>query len=813
MSANVADPRVLRGPLRLADDVSIVDIADLPEELSGQLEADAGDKLLSRTRSRDTSKVIDADLARLVESFREPMTLVKAVVAFGGTQAGDSKSADLHRLLEDAVPVVSDFVRAGILRPDNSGDDDDVDVSSPSTATLLPPGVAKVRSLQSTEDSEIYQGRRDGTFVAVKTARVGHAEWLGRLLHNEARVLRQLAGSGVPEVVEVGQVDGRDYLVTSWVEGTTVDRVAEERRTSADRAGLLAVIRAVVAAYEDLERRGVRHGDVHPGNVLVNGDDVAILVDFGNAFVADNPPSHALGGVSFFTSPEQAVDIRDKRRPRPATLESELFAVGSLVYLLATGSYYADFSLRQEVMYGQVCEVPPRSFVDAGAESWPELERVLGQALAKSPADRFASFGDFGRALDDIASSREANESRERNASPSSSISSGRGVWADSVLDALHPAASLFRDGLPHGPRCNVHMGAAGVAYALLRVARLRDDADLLARARLWIARARADVDESDAFDHPSAEYARDAITPHSVLHGRPGIDVVQGLIAATQGETWVVGAATESFLDHVSDGDHGDDFVLGTLSAVHGAIMLLETTESILDDDVAARLRDFVQRHLDAMWSSRHRAESLTDSRDNLGIAHGWTGLLIATHRWGALGGRIDRAGFDRRIGELIGAMWPIGRGATIPWRSGSGEGASSMPGWCNGAAGVIHLVLDVAATLADDDPRRGEFDAVVRKLAWHAFETEVGLSDLCCGLAGRALAVARFAAWMGDDAVWHSRARRLLDVAIERAAGFRGEDHPFHSLHKGELGLAVAAEEIDRADEPEFPFCGLEL
>src|SRR5262249_42454603 len=149
-------------------------------------------------------------------------------------------------------------------------------------------------------------------------------------------------------------------------------------------------------AYAEIHRRGVLHGDIHPGNLLVGRDGKVSIVDLGLAQLSDAEPGSVMrGGVGFFMEPEYARATLAHRPPSPPTPAGEQFALAALLYMLATGRHYTEFTLEQEEMFRQIAAARPLPFAEAGAEPWPALEAVLARALATEPAARHRDMAAF----------------------------------------------------------------------------------------------------------------------------------------------------------------------------------------------------------------------------------------------------------------------------------------------------------------------------------------------------------------------------------------------------------------------------------
>jgi hypothetical protein len=175
--------------------------------------------------------------------------------------------------------------------------------------------------LSSTAAGGTYRARRrnDRAAVVLKEARpfitVASGDALERLAH-EGRMLDHLATmDGVVTKSGSFQVGGHSFLVLDAVEGDTLNRslysrnplvspdsTAEQRLAYRDRAlGLLAQVSETVRR---LHRTGVTHGDLHPGNVMVDAEDRAILLDFEAAsHDTDVVSEQSLIGVHGYAAP------------------------------------------------------------------------------------------------------------------------------------------------------------------------------------------------------------------------------------------------------------------------------------------------------------------------------------------------------------------------------------------------------------------------------------------------------------------------------------------------------------------------------
>ncbi|NWF80601.1 MAG: Stk1 family PASTA domain-containing Ser/Thr kinase [Chloroflexi bacterium] len=245
--------------------------------------------------------------------------------------------------------------------------------------------------------ARIYAGRdlRLNRRVAVKIPHshyLSDPEFLSRFRH-EAQAAAMLTHPNIVDVYDVGQDGDIHYIVMEFVAGTDL-------KTIINREAPLPVARAVDLATQiahglhAAHKAGLVHRDIKPQNVIVTSDGRAHISDFG---VAKSHLSTALTetGVAFGTvdylSPEQA-------QGRPATPQSDLYALGVVLYEMLTGRlpFSGDSAVAVAMKHVTEPPTPPRQInpqIPAG------LEALVLRALAKDPAQRPASALEFATAL------------------------------------------------------------------------------------------------------------------------------------------------------------------------------------------------------------------------------------------------------------------------------------------------------------------------------------------------------------------------------------------------------------------------------
>lgn len=787
-------------PLVLPPDVLLVPVADLSEDVRRQLTWEEGDYAVTRPRSRTPSRIVDAGAAELLGLFRSPVTIVEAVIRFSR-----ERELDPETTLEEAYPLFERLLASGFLVAEGSDDAGAIRESLQPGEEIA--GFEVLECVQGLEDTELYQVRSAEGTAALKIERPQAAGRAANDFAREAAVLEHLGGEGAPRLLARGETAGRHWLAIEWCPGVDGYTAGAELRRRQDRAGLLALARSVLDAYVRLHDRGVVHGDVHPRNVLVSASGETRLIDFGLARWEGSPagiPRPWRGGVAFYFEPEYAAPVRAGQAPPEASAAGEQYAVAALLYSFLAGAHYRDFSLEKDKMLRQIAEEPPLPFAERGVAPWPEVEAVLARALAKTPEERFPSTAALAEAFAAI----EPPEVLPKPSALRKASAEGDGLVAR-VLDKLRPEGSLFREGFPEAPKLSVNYGAAGAACALYRIAVAREDAELLSRADLWATKAVAAGTPDDGFYNEGKQLERESLGRVTPYHTPSGPRAVQALVAHALGDLGVQRRAVAGFLEAVAQPCANPDLTLGRSGVLLAASMLLETLRAGLaaDEELAKRLRELGDGLLRDLWAEIgeqppvDRAAPVDNGWVNLGMAHGWAGYLYATLRWCRAAGTERPAGLQERLTELAGCARSWGRGLRWPWRDGGASPGSTMPGWCNGSAGFVHLWTLAAKEL--DDPA---WMAVAEGAAWNAWEAPDRNASLCCGLAGRAYALLDL--WKhGRGEIWLERARDLAEAAAVEITRF---SEAADSLYKGEPGVAALLADLAQPEGAAQPFFG---
>jgi serine/threonine-protein kinase len=226
--------------------------------------------------------------------------------------------------------------------------------------------------------------------------------------------------------------DGQLYYVMPYVDGETLRaRLDRETQLPLDEAVRTACEIADALAYA--HARGIVHRDVKPENVLLHGAH-ALVADFGIALAVQQAGGGRLTqtglslGTPQYMSPEQAMG------ERTLDARSDVYALGAVLYEMLVGEPPFTGATTQAIVAKVMAErpVPPRTVRDTVP---PHLEAAILRALAKVPADRFASAPAFAAAL--TAPAPAAPAPRPPDAAPVAAPRASRRRTAALVLGAL----------------------------------------------------------------------------------------------------------------------------------------------------------------------------------------------------------------------------------------------------------------------------------------------------------------------------------------------------------------------------------------
>jgi serine/threonine protein kinase len=240
--------------------------------------------------------------------------------------------------------------------------------------------------------------------VAIKTVRPGitDPEYLDRL-HREAQACGGLQHSNIVTVYEAGTIGDVVFIVMEYLKGENLAQVLDRGELSFEAK--LQVLMQILDALHYAHIEGVIHRDVKPSNVHLMPDHATVkLLDFGLARVSRAETltqSRMMMGTPYYASPEQ---LRGER----VDARSDVYSTGVLAYeMFARRRAFDGDSLGSVV--AKVLMEPAPPIRNSWTRAFPEIERIVFRAMAKSADDRYATAEEMRNDLAAfLATSRDA---------------------------------------------------------------------------------------------------------------------------------------------------------------------------------------------------------------------------------------------------------------------------------------------------------------------------------------------------------------------------------------------------------------------
>ncbi len=285
----------------------------------------------------------------------------------------------------------------------------------------------------------LAQDRKHHRQVAIKVLKPELAAALGpeRFLR-EIDTAARLTHPHILPLHDSGEAAGLLYYVMPYVEGETLrDRLEREGQLPLEEA--VRITREVASALSYAHSHDVVHRDIKPENILLSGGE-AVVADFGIARAITAAARGQLTetgiaiGTPGYMSPEQgAASARVDER-------SDIYSLGCVLYEMLAGEPPFTGPSAESIVRQHLAAAPPRVSAMRAAVP-PAIEEAIVRALAKTPADRFATAADFVEAL--AAPAQRVRDTGRRT----SRLAAGAGLAAT----LLAAAAGLFVLSRPHG--------------------------------------------------------------------------------------------------------------------------------------------------------------------------------------------------------------------------------------------------------------------------------------------------------------------------------------------------------------------------
>ena len=245
-----------------------------------------------------------------------------------------------------------------------------------------------------------------------------------RRFQREARAVSALNHPNILTIYEIGQADGRHFISTEYIDGLTLRQRME--RTQMSLGEKLDVVLQVAGALAEAHAAGIIHRDVKPENIMLRGDGLAKVLDFGIAKLTDREatpaktegltralvntePGRFIGTVEYM-SPEQVRGLEVDGR-------TDVWSLGVVLYELLAGLNPFASKTSSDCI-ASILEREPAPLSRYSADTPEELQLIVKKALTKEKEDRYQTVREM---LSDLRSLKqrlevEAESERSRSA-------------------------------------------------------------------------------------------------------------------------------------------------------------------------------------------------------------------------------------------------------------------------------------------------------------------------------------------------------------------------------------------------------------
>lgn len=218
--------------------------------------------------------------------------------------------------------------------------------------------------------------------VVIKTLRnLAHKS---EQLAHEAHIVSKLQHPNIITLFDAGEHQGAPYLVYAYIDGETLDqRIKQEEHPSLVQSA--EIVCGILEGLAYAHAQGISHFDIKPANIMIAANGTPMVMDFGLAKLASQQKQGGgtLSGTPRYMAPELIAG-------KQADFTADIYAVGVMLYEMATGEFAVDGDNVYEVLHRAANEriAAPSTHNELIDE---KLETIILKAVAKNPEERYSS--------------------------------------------------------------------------------------------------------------------------------------------------------------------------------------------------------------------------------------------------------------------------------------------------------------------------------------------------------------------------------------------------------------------------------------
>jgi len=263
----------------------------------------------------------------------------------------------------------------------------------------------------------------------LKHEAVGDSLEKKRFLH-EAQAAARLDHPNICSVYEVDHIVGQSFIAMAYIDGQSMKDRLEGGQLELD--DVLDFARQIAEGLNEAHEKGIVHRDIKPGNIMLTTKGQVKIMDFGLAKLSDMTRVTKTGstiGTMAYMSPEQA-------RGEEVGRSTDIWSFGVVLYEMLTGQLPFQGEYEAAVLYS-ILNRELESVSSLRPDTPRNLQRIIGKALEKEPADRYQCMAEI------IADLKETKPTDEEEPEPKKSI-----IVLPFVNMSPDPDQEYFSDGL-----------------------------------------------------------------------------------------------------------------------------------------------------------------------------------------------------------------------------------------------------------------------------------------------------------------------------------------------------------------------------
>lgn len=245
-------------------------------------------------------------------------------------------------------------------------------------------------------------------YVAVKVLRgdLANDEKFVRRFQREAISASSLNHPNIVEMYDVGEDNGKYFIVMEYVDGKTLKSLIK-KRGSLTLHEVIDIMLQLTSAISCAHNSYIVHRDIKPQNVLILDDGRVKITDFGIAMALNSSEltqTNSVMGSVHYLPPEQASGSG-------STIKSDVYSLGILMYELLTGKVPFKGENAVEIAIKQMKEQIP-SVCKINPDIPQSIENIILKACAKNPKNRYDSVSEMYNDLQTALNEDRLNERR-----------------------------------------------------------------------------------------------------------------------------------------------------------------------------------------------------------------------------------------------------------------------------------------------------------------------------------------------------------------------------------------------------------------